>query len=171
MIVGENTAVSWLDIIVAGILLFSVLAGLWQGLLRTVYHMVKVILAIIFSSLLTPFVAVCISETVVMRGAIAYIISFVLVSIALGIVAHILGIVDHIPVLKQINKGLGAVAGLVRGLLLVWILLFVIVLLKDNPSFSEAAKMISTSPFLSELYKYNPIPVLIQQFVKTLPGF
>ena len=160
--------IPWLDLVIAAILICSILLGVFQGLLLTIYHMVRVVLVIVLSSVLTPFIVQLIPSAVEMRAVAAYFISFLIISIALGIIAHILGIVNHIPVLKEINRGLGALAGLVRGLLIAWIVLFILVLMEDTQTGAEAAKMIAASPFLKELNSYNPIPVLIKQIASAI---
>lgn len=160
--------IPWLDLVIAVILICSILLGAFQGLLLTIYHMVRVILVIVLSSVLTPFVVKLIPPAVEMRAVAAYFISFLIISIALGIIAHILDIVNHIPVLKEINRGLGALAGLIRGLLIAWIVLFILVLMEETQIGAEAAKMIAASPFLKELNSYNPIPFLIKQIASTM---
>lgn len=166
MTLTQNTAIPWADIIVAGILLISMWSGVRYGFLRTVFDIVKMVLAIILSVFLTPVVAVYLPKTVVMPEIVSYLISYVLIRMVFGIVSRMLKIVEHIPVIRQINKLLGGIAGLIRGLLFVWVLLFAIVMLTEVPECVALAKDIKNSPFLSQLYAWNPIPLVLRFFWK-----
>lgn len=150
------------EIVVAGILVLSIWAGIHRGFVRTIYGIIKFALALLLASLLTPLIASCLPETVPMPSAIAYIVSFIIVNILLGVLDYALSLIDHVPVVRQVNKGLGAVAGLIRGLLIVWLGLFLIMMLTEAPWYAQMAGYIKNSPFLSQLYAWDPIPALLK---------
>ena len=62
-------------------------------------------------------------ETVsgIIFSAIVYIVMFVLLLALAGVIGILLNVIEKLPVLKQINKLAGGAAGLVKGLLIVWI--------------------------------------------------
>ena len=58
---------------------------------------------------------------IVLKG-IGFIVTFLLLLIAIWILSIALNIISKLPVLNQINKTTGLIAGLIHGLVLVWIL-------------------------------------------------
>lgn len=96
----------------------------------------------------------------ILRG-ISFAATFVLVAIALKIVIHLLDIIARLPMLKGINRFLGAAVGLVEGLLVVWVLLFVVTLACTSQWGQQAMANIQKSEFLSFLYQHNGIIYLV----------
>ena len=91
-------------------------------------------------------------ETVsgIIFSAIVYIVMFVLL-LALA------GVIGILPVLKQINKLAGGVAGLVKGLLIVWIAAILVMILSNTPIGIKIAADIDGNVFLKFLYDKNLI--------------
>lgn len=96
----------------------------------------------------------------ILRG-ISFGATFLLVAIVLKIVIHLLDLVARLPVLKGINRILGAVAGLAEGLLAVWVLLFIVTLACTSPWGQHALASIQESKFLTFLYQNNGIVYLV----------
>lgn len=96
----------------------------------------------------------------ILRG-ISFGATFLLVAIVLKIVIHLLDLVARLPVLKGINRILGAVAGLAEGLLAVWVLLFIVTLACTSPWGQQALASIQESKFLTFLYQNNGIVYLV----------
>jgi len=100
-----------------------------------------------------------IAETVIQR--IAWLLSFVVVVIVLGILIHVLDLIAKLPVLNSINHAGGLAVGLVEGILIVWILFFVITLCQGSEFGSQMMESIGENPFLKLLYDNNIIEQLL----------
>ena len=161
----RDLPVSWVDVLVILMLVVSVQAGMTEGFLRTVFHIVQNVIAIVLSAFLAPVIATGLPDSVGMPLAVSYLAAFLLIRILLGIVVNLLRIVDHIPVLNQVNKFLGGVVGLLRGVVVIWIAMFVIVMLKEVPWCVSVAGEIEASKFLSMIYEWNPLPDLLRNFL------
>ncbi|MDE6314153.1 MAG: CvpA family protein [Lachnospiraceae bacterium] len=70
-------------------------------------------------SAIEEYIAAYIAKTII--SSAAYIITFILVSILLRVFMVGLDILTHLPVLKEINKAVGAVLGFAEGLIIVWL--------------------------------------------------
>lgn len=94
-------------------------------------------------------------------SGISFVVTFTLVGIILKIAIHLLDIVAKLPVLKGINRILGAAAGLAEGLLAVWALLFIITLACTSQWGQQAMASIQESRLLTFLYQHNGIVYLV----------
>lgn len=91
---------------------------------------------------------------------IAWVISFLLISILLGILVHVLDILAKLPVIESINHLGGLAVGLLEGLVVVWILLFVIVLCQGTEWGRAMMESMQENPLLRLLYENN----VLEQF-------
>lgn len=98
-------------------------------------------------------------ETVsgIIFSAIVYIVMFVLLLALAGVIGILLNVIEKLPVLKQINKLAGGVAGLVKGLLIVWIAAILVMILSNTPIGIKIAADIDGNVFLKFLYDKNLI--------------
>ena len=92
----------------------------------------------------------------ILRG-VAFFVAFILVFIALRVVFGLLNIVAKLPLLKSLNKLLGAVAGLLQGMVIVWLLLFLVAIACTSQLGQSALRCINESAFLTFLYQHNGI--------------
>ena len=85
--------------------------------------------------------------------------TFVTVLILSWILVHVisalLGIVSHIPILKGVNRFTGMLAGLMQGLLIVWIAFYIVALCSAGETGRVIVSYINQSAFLKELYENN----------------
>ena len=70
------------------------------------------------------------AEQILQRGA--WVLSFILISIAMMILIHLLDLVSKLPGVNGINHLGGLAIGLVQGLVVVWILFLFVILLQDS---------------------------------------
>lgn len=96
-------------------------------------------------------------------GGISFVVTFLLVAIIIKIIIHLLDLVARLPILKGINRILGAVAGLAEGLLVVWALLFIVTLACTSQWGQQAIASIQESEFLTFLYQHNGIVYLVNR--------
>lgn len=99
---------------------------------------------------------------------IAFFATYLLCSIALHLILGLLDVMSHLPVLKGVNRALGAVVGLVQGLMLVWLLLFVITIACTSQPGQLLMAEIERSEILTFLYRHNGILYLFQLIFGTV---
>lgn len=100
-----------------------------------------------------------VAEQVIQR--LAWVVSFIVVLILLAVVVHFLDIIARLPVLENINRIGGLAAGLLEGLVVVWILLFVIVLCQGTDFGREMMASVEGNFFLKVLHENNLLEQLI----------
>ena len=105
------------------------------------------------------YVSSTISEKVIVL--IGYIATFVVVFFVLRVIVFLLIILEHLPLIHGLNKLAGLAAGLVEGLVLVWVLGIILTVVGTSSLGQSAAQCISESRFLSVLYGNN----LLQQMI------
>ncbi len=110
-----------LDIALIAILLFSIGAGVWKGLVREILNIVGVLAAILLAlalaSSLAPHLA-GILPYATSGYSESLIVIFVVTLIAATLLAHLLTKVIEAASLGGVNRALGGVFGLVRGALI-----------------------------------------------------
>ena len=97
--------------------------------------------------------------------AMAYVVTFIVISIVLALISGVLGIVAKLPVISTANNLLGGVAGLVSGLAIVWILAIVMTMFANQDTVQKIMVDIYRSPFLTYLYENNGIIYLMGYFL------
>ena len=99
----------------------------------------------------------------ILRG-VAFFAAFLLVTILLRFAVGILDILAKLPVIKGVNRLLGGLAGLLQGLLLVWLLLLLTAIACTSQLGQTLIGEIQESAFLSYLYNHNAILYLFSSF-------
>ena len=97
----------------------------------------------------------------VVINALAFVLTFLVILIALWVISIGLNIISKLPILNQLNKTAGMVAGLVQGLLIVWVFFIVITIFSGSQAGHDALEMIETSEILKFIYNNN----VLMQFV------
>lgn len=95
---------------------------------------------------------------------IAFLSTFLLVSIVFRAVIFALDIVAELPGLGMINHLLGGVVGMIGALIIVWTLYVAITLLFTTAVGRDMFRMIQESGFLKLLYEYNPVMKIATMF-------
>jgi len=90
-------------------------------------------------------------------NCIAYIVVFVIVIIILQIIVRAINLVSKLPVINTMNKLGGAIIGLIRGLIIVWIGLIAVTMLGSTRTGVQMYEQINNSKPLSYLYSNNVI--------------
>ena len=94
-------------------------------------------------------------------NAIAFVVTLILAIIALAILCKTLDLLAKLPLLKQINAVAGLGAGVVEGLLLVWILFVILTMFAGSEFGRSSLEMIAENPLLDFLYKNNMVSKFI----------
>ena len=95
-------------------------------------------------------------------NGLSFLLSYVLAALAIRMMAYGLDVMSHLPVLKGINCAAGAIVGMLKGVVIVWIALLVITMLYNSSVGKECLTMIEKDPLLSVLYKTD---LLVQVFL------
>lgn len=95
---------------------------------------------------------------------LAFLCTFILVTIVVRAVIFALDIVSNLPVLGILNRIAGGIIGLGGALIIVWTAFIVITLLYVTSFGKEMYEMINTDLFLKTLYQYNPIMEIATMF-------
>jgi uncharacterized membrane protein required for colicin V production len=95
--------------------------------------------------------------TQIIFQTIIHLILFVVLFAVLRCIVTLTGIITMLPVIHQANKTLGLVAGIIEGLLFVWVLFAVITAFGSTQWASSALSDIGANPFLSFIYDNNLI--------------
>lgn len=86
---------------------------------------------------------------------IAYLVTFIVVSIAVRALIFAFDIIARLPVIGGFNRLAGALLGLVTGLVIVWTLFFVVLLLYSTSVGKDCMTWIAQEPVLTFLYENN----------------
>lgn len=92
-----------------------------------------------------------------MLQGIAFFVSYFLCAILLRLVIGLLDVVSKLPVIKGVNRMLGAAAGLAQGMVVVWLLLFFVAIACTSQLGRALLADIEASPILAFLYQHNAI--------------
>lgn len=94
-----------------------------------------------------------ISNTVI--SVVVFILLFFVTKLALKILVKAMDLVTGLPILKQFNSFLGAIMGIITGVLWIYVILTIVAAFSFVPEMEVAIDFISNSEILSFLYKNN----------------
>jgi len=159
-----------LDLIFGGVLLVSLLLGVWRGLVYEVLSVLSWIAAFILAQWLAPEVAhklplSGVSEAV--RYAAGFALVFVLAAFAGGLLAKLVKMLFAAVGLQPVDRALGAAFGLVRGVVL---LLAATVVIGMTPLKTSAWWQQSVGAGITLAALKGLKPVLPEEFGKYLPS-
>ncbi len=120
---------NWADYAIIGVLLLSVLVGLWRGLISEVTALATWVAAVWLAWLYGPFVAAWFRGTIdvpSLRIIVGYGLCFIVVLVLGALFKFIIDRLVEGTGLSGSDRMLGMVFGLARGLLLVTVLVFVL---------------------------------------------
>ena len=87
--------------------------------------------------------------------AIVYITVFVVVFVILKIVLLATNIIASLPIIRQANKAVGLVFGILEGLVVVWLVFAIITACSNFSWAADALALIGDNGFLRFLYENN----------------
>lgn len=106
--------------------------------------------------------------TGIIINAMAFIITFVVILVLLWVICIALDIISKLPLIKQVNKTAGLIAGLIHGLVIVWIFFILLTVFGSTETGQKALQMIGENAFLSFLYNNNYLLTFITSAAKIL---
>lgn len=100
--------------------------------------------------------------TAVTIKLISYILVLVFCLVLSFLLAKVLDLIGSLPVIGELNHALGGVAGLLKGIFLVWLIFSFIKIGIATDTGAMLYEQIQTSPLLLWLYKNNPFLKIIK---------
>ena len=114
--------------------------------------------------LLQTDLAVETASTLVIN-TVSFIAIIILSKILVTILSNVLNIASKLPVIKQANKLLGGVIGILSGLLTCYIVIGVLKNLSANETVSQIIKGIENSSFAIKFYENNFVSDMLSKFI------
>lgn len=104
--------------------------------------------------------------TAVTIKLISYILVLVFCLVLSFLLAKILDLIGSLPVIGELNHALGGVAGLLKGIFLVWLIFSFIKIGIATDTGAMLYEQIQTSPLLLWFFRNNPVLVIIKRIIK-----
>jgi membrane protein required for colicin V production len=166
--VATLASITTVDWVLLAVLVLSLLVGLWRGLVFEVLSVLGWVAAFFLAQWFAPDVAARLpmsSATQPTRYAAAFVLTFIVAVFAAGLLASIVRKMVAAVGLRPVDRLLGAVFGVVRGLVLLLAVAVAIDMtpLKDSPWWQES----TGAPVLSAALK-GLKPALPEQFSRYL---
>ena len=121
-----STASNWLDPVLYGLIVLSVLFGIRRGLLRSIAGVLGLVLAALFAGRVAALVEPTLDHAGIKHpsapAAVVFVIAFIAIVVAVEFAAGILRFVQRVLFLGWIDRLGGALFGLIRGILFCMIL-------------------------------------------------
>jgi uncharacterized membrane protein required for colicin V production len=106
--------------------------------------------------------------TGIIINALAFSVTFVVSLALIWVISMALGILSMLPILHQVNKLSGLAAGLVQGLVVVWIVFIILTVLQSTQLGQKAMEMIGKDQILSLIYDNNILLGFVTNAAKML---
>lgn len=92
---------------------------------------------------------------------LAFILTFILVSLILKSITVFFSILEKLPVVKQVNRMAGATAGLIRGLLIIGVIMTFVAFISNYSWGHFLVEQIMANPISGIFYKYNLLTIAL----------
>lgn len=103
--------------------------------------------------------------TNIIMKAIAFVISYAIVMLIFQVVFSVIGVMEKIPGIGQMNRGLGLAVGIIEGFVIVWAMFALITFASTTPIGMGLVSQINHAPLLKWLYTHNLVLTLIMKFI------
>lgn len=97
-------------------------------------------------------------------NAAVFILIMLIITIALAVLCEVLNIISKLPIINGLNKTAGLLAGLLHGIIIIWISCIVLTIFSSTKIAQHIFTLINDSAFLSIIYDNN----LFLQFITNL---
>ena len=103
-------------------------------------------------------------------NALSFVLVFFAVSVIMKIIIRCLNLLSRLPVIHTMNKMGGLLVGLLKGMIILWILCIIITILSGTELGGYLFAQINESLFLRYIYDHNYIMMFINGFKDILWG-
>lgn len=158
----KGVNINILEVIAVIVLVAFAVDGFRTGLIRTAYSIIKMVIGSALAWI------VCMSVMGSLPSAFRYVIPAAFVVIygviigILGSVTRLLNLIDKIPIARNINSIAGIIAGMLRGIIAVWLIFFIAGYFIGMPWSNEIYGLFEKSAFLTKINDYNPLMRLVE---------
>jgi membrane protein required for colicin V production len=164
-----DIAISWVDLLLLGLLLVSVLVGLWRGLVFELLSLAGWVVAYFGAPYLGPILAQWLPQERMAPSLVhlsGLVLGFLLILILWGLTAKLLRALIHASPLSVLDRLGGASFGVLRGIL---VCLLLVVLVSMTPAVASTTWQASQlAPFLQGLLQ-GLRPLLPDELVELIP--
>lgn len=163
-------AISWVDLLLLGLLLGSVLLGLWRGLVFEVLSLLGWVVAYFGAPYLAPTLSAWLPQERMGPSLVhvaGLVLGFLLILVLWGLAAKLLRALIHATPLSVIDRLLGAGFGVLRGVLVCLLLVVVVSMTPAAASPTWTASRLA--PQLQALLQ-DMRPILPAEVVKLIPA-
>ncbi len=94
-------------------------------------------------------------------NAIAITVTFIIIAIIIKILIEVLDLMSKLPILNFVNKTAGIIIGVLRGLLIIWIIFLGVMFFYSNPNLQPFIVSIEESALGSFLYHNNILAFMV----------
>ncbi len=164
MIEIKGISINILEVIAVIVLAAFIVDGFRAGFVKTAYSIIKMIIGSILAGV------VCMAVMGSLPREFRYVIpaAFVIIyGIVIGILSSItrlLNLIDKIPIARELNSIIGIAAGIIRGLIVVWLAFFIAGYFIGMPWSNEIYGLFEKSRFLTKINEYNPLMILVEKW-------
>jgi membrane protein required for colicin V production len=142
---------AWIDIVIVIIVMGLIIHGIATGLIRSAFDIAGIFFGYIF--------AVSYSATIKIPHIFAFLLIFIVVFLVVSIAGRIVSKVVHITPLGIIDRILGGALGLLKGVVICFVLLIAVMLIrKDTRILSESTIAREVADYGVEASKFLPRP-------------
>lgn len=114
------------------------------------------------------YIANCVTELIF--NALSFVLVFFAVSVIMKIIIRCLNLLSRLPVIHTMNKMGGMLVGLLKGMIILWVICIVITILSGTEMGGYLFAQINESLFLRYIYDHNYIMMFINGFKDILWG-
>lgn len=104
--------------------------------------------------------------TMIVNG-LSFLLSYIAASAAIRIAAHALDVMSRLPVINGVNHAAGAIVGIIKGVVVIWMALLVLTIFYNFLPGKECLAMVEKDPVLSVLYETD---LFVQVFLSIFYG-
>ncbi len=97
-------------------------------------------------------------------NVVSFLLTFLLVTIVVRTVIYMLGLISDLPIIGGMNRLAGGAVGLVKALIIVWVLFVIITLMYDSKIGATCIQAIEENEFLSFIYDQNLLMKFMVKF-------
>lgn len=104
----------------------------------------------------------------IVLSAVVFVVLFAIASIALGVIISMANIIAKLPIISQANRGAGFVAGLVYGVVVVWVAMVILTAMSSTTWAGDILLTIGDNEILSAIYDSNPIMGVLSNIIEKI---
>ena len=142
---------SWLDSVIIGVILVSMVFGFFRGLIRSVAGVIGLVLAAIFAGRFATLFDPALNQAGIQHppitGTVAFVLAFVLIVVGVELAANVLRFLQTILFLGWIDRVGGAFFGLIRGIILSMVVLAALAMFNSS-YFNASLRQAQVAVFL-----------------------